>query len=115
MKKRRKQLGLSAEKVADLLGVSPATIYRYENGDIEKVPGERLGAIATALSTTPAYLMGWEAETAPTETDERLFKDDEIMFALSRGGEAEITEAMYEEVVNFARFVAQREAEKKNK
>lgn len=43
-----------------MLGVSPATIYRYENGDIEKVPGDRLSPIATALQTTPAYLMGWE-------------------------------------------------------
>lgn len=60
MKNRRKAIGLSAEKVADILGVSPATIYRYENGDIEKVPGDRLGPIADALKTTPAYLMGWD-------------------------------------------------------
>ena len=59
MKERRKAIGLSAERVADILGVSPATIYRYENGDIEKVPGGRLGPIADALCTTPAYLMGW--------------------------------------------------------
>lgn len=60
MRARRKELGLSAEKVAELLHLSPATIYRYENGDIEKVPGDFLGPIAQALSTTPAYLMGWE-------------------------------------------------------
>ena len=59
MKARRKAMGLSAERVADILGVSPATIYRYENGDIEKVPGDRLGPIAEALCTTPAFLMGW--------------------------------------------------------
>ena len=59
MKDRRKAIGLSAEKVAEILGVSPATIYRYENGDIEKVPGDRLCPIASALQTTPAYLMGW--------------------------------------------------------
>ena len=59
MKDRRKAIGISAEKLADMLGVSPATIYRYENGDIEKVPGDRLGPIAIALQTTPAYLMGW--------------------------------------------------------
>lgn len=60
MKDRRKAIGLSAERLAEMLGVSPATIYRYENGDIEKVPGDRLGPIANALQTTPAYLMGWE-------------------------------------------------------
>lgn len=60
IKARRKELGLSAEKVADVLGVSPATIYRYENGDIEKVPGDSLEPIARILCTTPAALMGWE-------------------------------------------------------
>ena len=60
MKNRRKEIGLSAERVAEILGVSPATIYRYENGDIEKVPGDRLVPIADALKTTPAYLMGWD-------------------------------------------------------
>lgn len=60
MKLRRKEIGLSAERVAEILGVSPATIYRYENGDIEKVPGDFLQPIANALQTTPAYLMGWD-------------------------------------------------------
>lgn len=66
MKDRRKAIGLSAERVAEILGVSPATIYRYENGDIEKVPGDRLGPIANALQTTPAYLMGWEDDANNT-------------------------------------------------
>lgn len=60
MKARRKEIGLSAERVAEILSVSPATIYRYENGDIEKVPGDRLEPIAAALQTTPQALMGWE-------------------------------------------------------
>lgn len=61
MKQRRKEIGLSAEIVAERLGVSPATIYRYENGDIDKVPGERLAPIANILQTTPAQLMGWDS------------------------------------------------------
>lgn len=66
MKDRRKAIGMSAERLAETLGVSPATIYRYENGDIEKVPGDRLAPIAAALNTTPAYLMGWENDALPT-------------------------------------------------
>ena len=38
--------------------------------------------------------------------------DDDIKFALF-GGDGEITDAMYEEVKQFAAFVRQREAEKK--
>lgn len=62
IKYRRKKIGVSAEKIADAVGVSPATIYRYEKGDIEKVPVEIVKEIARVLHTTPAYLMGWEKE-----------------------------------------------------
>ena len=62
MRATRKARGISAEKVAEALGVSPATIYRYEKGDIEKVPGDVLEPLSRALGTTPAYLMGWEAD-----------------------------------------------------
>ena len=64
MKERRKELGFSAEYVAEKLGVSPATIYRYERGDIEKMPGNILEPISKILRTTPAYLMGWEESPA---------------------------------------------------
>lgn len=69
MRERRKQLGLSAEYIAERLGCSPATIYRYENGYIEKMPIDSVIPIANILGVTPAYLMGWEdafgSETPP--------------------------------------------------
>ena len=64
IKIRRKEIAMSAERLAEKVGVSPATIYRYEKGDIEKVPVDVLKNIASALNTTPAYLMGWK-ENAP--------------------------------------------------
>ncbi len=67
MKQRRKEIGFSAEKVAERLGVSPATIYRYEKGDIEKVPVDSLAELAKILQTTPAYLMGWEEQPEPKQ------------------------------------------------
>ena len=74
MKARRKEIGLSAERVAELLAVSPATIYRYENGYIDKVPGDRLDPIAKALRTTPAFLMGWDETNPPAHVDEGIWK-----------------------------------------
>ena len=59
IKNRRKSLGLSAEDVASCIGVSPATIYRYESGGIESMRTDKLVPIANALDTTPSYLMGW--------------------------------------------------------
>lgn len=62
IKTRRKELGLSADKVAEALGVSRATVYRYESSEIEKVPASVLTPLAKVLKTTPGYLMGWEEE-----------------------------------------------------
>lgn len=65
IKCRRKELSMSAEQLAEKVNLSPATIYRYEKGDIEKVPADILKKIARALNSSPAYLMGWESENKP--------------------------------------------------
>lgn len=59
IKERRLQLGLSAEELAPLVGLSAATIYRYENGGIKKVDTTKLQPFAKALKTSESYLMGW--------------------------------------------------------
>lgn len=60
IKQRRLELGYTADTLAKLLNKNRATIYRYENGDIENMPIDVLEPLAKALNTTPAYLMGWQ-------------------------------------------------------
>lgn len=60
IKQRRKELGISADDLGKLLGKDRSTVFRYEKGDIEKLPVDILQPIAAALHTTPEYLMGWE-------------------------------------------------------
>ena len=62
IKQRRLELGLSADELALRIGKSRATIYRYENGDIENMPTPILEPLAKALYTTPAQLMGWKMD-----------------------------------------------------
>ena len=62
IKERRIELGLSADDLANRIGKSRATVYRYENGDIENMPTTVLEPLAKALETTPADLMGWEED-----------------------------------------------------
>ena len=71
IKKARLALGYSAEQVAAFLGVSPATVYRYENGDISKLPAKFIKPLADYLCITPGYLMGFsddEPEIISTAT-----------------------------------------------
>ncbi len=62
IKLARLALGYSAEQVASFLGVSPATIYRYENGDIAKLPSKHIKPLAEFLCVSPSYLMDWTEE-----------------------------------------------------
>ena len=59
IKNRRKEIGMNAESLAEKVGVSPSTIYRYENGDIEKLDSAKLVPIADVLGVSVAYLLGW--------------------------------------------------------
>lgn len=63
MKTIRKQKGISADSLAAKIGVSRSTIFRYEKGDIEKVPIEVVAKVADALDIKPAVLMGLKADT----------------------------------------------------
>ena len=58
LKKRRKELGLSVESIAEQLGVSYTTLYRYEASSISKIPIETFDKLCKILNTTPAELMG---------------------------------------------------------
>lgn len=69
IKERRKELNISADDLAEAIGVNRATIYRYESGDISKIPINVIEPLAKALKTTPPFLMGWEE---PNQNNELL-------------------------------------------
>ncbi len=67
IKQRRKQLRLTADWLADTVGIARSTIYRYEGGQIEKIPTGLLQQFAVALDTTVGYLLGHTDSPLPTE------------------------------------------------
>lgn len=68
IKRRREELGLTVDQVADRIGKNRATVYRYESNDIKSFPIEILTPLATVLQTTPAALMGWDVDSEPNVT-----------------------------------------------
>lgn len=74
IKSRRKELGLSADEVAEKLNVSPATIYRYENKDIKKFPIDMIKPLAVILKCSPEYLLGWSEKklNSPSITEDYI-------------------------------------------
>lgn len=124
IKQRRLELGYTADALAKLLNKNRATIYRYENGDIENMPIDVLEPLAKALNTTPAYLMGWQephqvatstlskqtedyyldAETAKYAEMLRTRPEMRMLFSASRG----ISKEEMEEAVNYIEFIKSR-------
>lgn len=65
IKHLRTSHGLTLEQVANQVGVGKSTVRKWETGMIENMRRDKIAKLATALHTTPGYLMGWE--DAPTD------------------------------------------------
>ena len=61
IKQRRIQLGLNVGEIAEKLGISRATLYRYESHEIEKLPISIIEPLAEILRVSPTELMGWDS------------------------------------------------------
>ena len=60
IKQLRKDLGLSADELGEMIGKDRSTIYRYERGEIENATVDVIPRLAKALQTTPQYILGWD-------------------------------------------------------
>lgn len=60
----RECVGKSQVELADLIGVSKQTLYKYENDIITNIPSDKIEAIASVTNSTPAFIMGWEDPAA---------------------------------------------------
>lgn len=59
IKELRQAKGLTLEQVANVVGVGKSTVRKWETGMIANMKRDKIAALAKALGTTPAYLMGW--------------------------------------------------------
>lgn len=62
IKKRRLELGMSYQELADKTGLSKSTLQRYETGAISNIPLGKLKILAKALKTSPLYIIGLESD-----------------------------------------------------
>lgn len=73
VKKRRRELGYSQLELALKIGYKDkSSVAKIEAGNRD-LPRSKIVEIATALSVTPQYLLGWDSEGAVRSTpDEHL-------------------------------------------
>lgn len=64
----RAKHGLTLEQVAQQVGVGRSTVRKWETGMIANMRRDKIEKLATALHTSPGYLMGWEDEVGITSS-----------------------------------------------
>lgn len=88
IRQKRKEAGLSAEELGKKIGKNRATIYRYENNSIEKLPANVLVPLANALSITPGELIkrnGDDSPSLPAGTFKPVFKKVPLLGYVAAG------------------------------
>ena len=109
----RESMGLTQTELGDRLGVKKNAVSKWECGRVEDIPTSKIKAMATLFGVKASYLI--EDDVPITAAERRTIKKEDIMFALARGNEDVITDEMFEEIQNFANYLIQREAAKKEK
>ena len=111
---RLAELGMSKAEFYKQSGISSASYSQWNTGKYK--PSEtKLASAAECLDIDYEYLCyGTENKNTPTANGERYVSDDDIKFALF-GGSGDITDAMYQEVKEFAALVKLREEMKRSK
>ena len=60
IKQLRTSINMPQNELADRVGITKQSLYKYEKNIITNIPSDKIQLIADVLETTPAYLMGWE-------------------------------------------------------
>ena len=85
IKNLRQEKGLTLEQVASVVGVGKSTVRKWETGMIANMRRDKIAALAKALGTTPAYLMGWtEDDKKIPLTEEDLSEGEKMMLSVFR-------------------------------
>ena len=103
IKRLRLEKEMTLEQVANIVGVGKSTVRKWETGMIANMGRDKIALLATALGTTPAYLMGWEEKSnlknSPDEP--KLTEGEKMLLELFRQI-PEDAQRMYLEVLRAA-------------
>lgn len=106
LKQRRLELGLTMLEVAKIVGVSEATISRYESGNIKNMRRDRINKYAKALNIDASLLIDeveWDKEAE--EFEKQLSDDSEWLkkYLKERFSDEEVPTA-YELILQLPKF-----------
>lgn len=90
IKERRECLKMSQDDLAKKLGYKSRSSINKIERDASGLPQSKIVAIANALNTTPAYIMGWESDKS--ETSKKIGATTDVLIRME-------TDKLYSELV----------------
>ena len=103
-----KSKGISCSRAAKEIGLSNSTVTKWKNKGATP-SGDTLAKVAAYFGVSVNDLIGKQKDLT---IENREVSDDDIKFALFGGGQ--VSDAQYEEVKQFVRFIKERDANGKN-
>lgn len=97
LKALREEKEMTLAEIANKVGVSEATVQRWESGNIKQVRYGRLDKLADVLGTTPAHLMGYDEpviQRGEPQADPLAAQFTEMFMRLSAEQRLEIVSTM---------------------
>lgn len=85
IKEAREKIGMSQTDMADRIGVSKQTLYKYENDIITNIPSDKIEEISALTGVSPAYIMGWETNQLTSEVIKLQTKNLPILGSVACG------------------------------
>ena len=79
IRSKRKEAGLTLDRLAEASGCSKSYIWELENKNPPRPSADKLASIAKALSTTSDYLLALDTETEASATDKAFFRKYQSM------------------------------------
>ena len=73
---RRTEIGITQKEVADFVGVSEATVSRWESGHIDNMRRDRIAALSKILRLSPLAIMGIDDTDLSTRLPNMVPIDD---------------------------------------
>lgn len=58
----RKEKDMTLEEVAKQIGISRATVLKYETGAVLTIPPDKIEMLGRLFDVSPSYIMGWSEE-----------------------------------------------------
>lgn len=102
IRSRRKELKLTMRQVADYVGVSEATVSRWESGNIANMGRDKIALLSKVLKISPGLIAGYDEVQPETLSDDEL--DRQIIEVFNR-----LSEEKQKQALDYLTFLASQE------